>query len=71
MNLSGRSFRVWEFRVSHDQLLLWSARSQQHDQNRAGGDQAGEVFHRQPAEIIRLPRDVQSIQAEPSTSPRR
>lgn len=33
MNLSGRSFRVWEFRVSHDQLLLRSARSQQHAQN--------------------------------------
>ncbi|RKG79539.1 hypothetical protein D7W82_30735 [Corallococcus sp. CA049B] len=33
MNLSERVFRVWEFRVSHDQLLIRSARTAQHPQN--------------------------------------
>lgn len=33
MNLTGRTFRVWEFRVSHDQLLLRSPRTAQHSQN--------------------------------------
>ncbi len=33
MNLSGRTFRVWEFRVSHDQLLLRSARTERHPKN--------------------------------------
>lgn len=33
MDFSGRTFRVWEFRSSHDQLLLRSPRTAQHPQN--------------------------------------
>lgn len=33
MDFSSRKFRLWEFRVSHDQLLIRSVRSQQHPRN--------------------------------------
>ena len=34
MELSGRRYRVWDYRVSHDQLLLRSPRSSEHPQNK-------------------------------------